>query len=355
MGGRCQTGELRKPIKYATIIFDSDENKVALLESLSKILEYDDNRAILALYGPHDVHLHHIEKHYGISVASRGNTLLLKGSDPVRLNQAEQTLNTLYDHIKRGRPVDDHYVGRFLQSEKATSVQDHTPETDVVIHTRSGTLYPHTPKQKEYVQRIRKTDVVFGVGPAGTGKTYLAVAVGVEFLLQHRVKRLILSRPAVEAGERLGFLPGDLREKIDPYLQPLYDALHDMLPSDHIQRLMEMGTIEIAPLAFMRGRTLSDAFIILDEAQNSTVSQMKMFLTRLGQNSKMVVTGDLSQIDLPSLADSGLPHVRRILQDVKAVDFVTFSRDDIMRHPVVAAILEAYDKDAEERMTKGGL
>jgi phosphate starvation-inducible PhoH-like protein len=180
------------------------------------------------------------------------------------------------------------------------------------------------------------------------------VAVGVEFLLQHRVKRLILSRPAVEAGERLGFLPGDLREKIDPYLQPLYDALHDMLPSDHIQRLMEMGTIEIAPLAFMRGRTLSDAFIILDEAQNSTVSQMKMFLTRLGQNSKMVVTGDLSQIDLPSLADSGLPHVRRILQDVQAVEFVTFSRDDIMRHPVVAAILEAYDKDAEERMNKGG-
>ncbi len=322
------------------------------MDTVSKILEYDDNKAILALYGPHDAHLHHIEKHYGISVASRGNTLVLKGDNPDRLKQAEQTLNTLYDHIKRGRPVDDAYVARLLQSEKALSFERPSSDGDIVIHTRNRSIYPHTPRQRDYVQLIRKADVVFGVGPAGTGKTYLAVATGVEALLQHRVKRLILSRPAVEAGERLGFLPGDLREKIDPYLQPLYDALHEMLPSDHIQRLMEMGTIEIAPLAFMRGRTLSDAFIILDEAQNSTISQMKMFLTRLGQNSKMVITGDLSQIDLPSIQDSGLPHVRRILSHVEAVKFTTFTRDDIMRHPVVAAILEAYDKEAEERQAK---
>ena len=318
------------------------------MTQFSNILEYDDNTAVVSLYGAFDVHLKQIAQHYDVSISSRGNTLILRGNNNADIQMASDVLNTLYEQIKRGRIIDTVYVAQMLQtqiSDDKNNIKNSVDNSDLIIHTRSKTIYPKSQNQKNYVQLIRSYDVVFGTGAAGTGKTYLAVAMGVEALLQHKVKRIILSRPAVEAGERLGFLPGDLRNKIDPYLQPLYDSLHDMLPTDQINRFMEMGVIEIAPLAFMRGRTLSDSFIILDEAQNTTISQMKMFLTRLGQNSKMVITGDLSQIDLTLPKDSGLQHVKHILKDIEAIKFVTFNRSDILRHPIVSAILEAYDNN----------
>ena len=250
----------------------------------------------------------------------------------------------LYQRVKAGQPVDPGEVDAALRMADAG---DHGPAGDEpTIKTRKKRISPRSPTQRRYIEAMQRSELVLGLGPAGTGKTYLAVCFAVEMLITGRVDRLVLSRPAVEAGERLGFLPGDMREKVDPYLRPLYDALYDALPADQVMKKLETGEIEIAPLAFMRGRTLANAFVILDEAQNTTPIQMKMFLTRLGENSRMVVTGDLSQVDLPKGVTSGLRDAADTLDGLDSVSFVHFTERDVVRHPLVARIVGAYERRA---------
>ena len=306
-------------------------------------LEFDDNSLLPQLYGSHNVHLTRIEQKLDISLSSRGNAVTILG-DGHLISAAEDVLNVLYARLKDGQDVRLEDVDAALrmivagEREKAVMM---SPETNSV-HTSKRQIFPRSAQQAVYVDAVDCCDLVFGLGPAGTGKTYLAVAKAVESLVKGEIDRIILSRPAVEAGEQLGFLPGDMREKVDPYLRPLYDALHDMLPANQVAKKMENGEIEIAPLAFMRGRTLADAFVILDESQNMTPVQMKMFLTRLGQNSRMVITGDLSQIDLPSGVTSGLRDAVSRLNGVEGISFVEFSEEDVVRHPLVASIIKAY-------------
>ncbi|MBM3619767.1 MAG: phosphate starvation-inducible protein PhoH [Alphaproteobacteria bacterium] len=285
----------------------------------------------------------------GVRIDSRGNQLAIAGaSDSVA--QASAAIGALYERLRRGQTVEAGDVDaavRFAQVGGGAAAGD-----AVTIRTRKRVIQPRTPTQRDYVEAIRDRDLVFGLGPAGTGKTYLAVAMAVSMLTAGSVERIILSRPAVEAGERLGFLPGDLKDKVDPYLRPLYDALHDMLPADQIDKRLESGEIEVAPLAFMRGRTLAHAFVILDEAQNTTAMQMKMFLTRLGEGSRMVITGDLSQIDLPPGVPSGLRDAIDTLNGVEGVRFINFSDRDVVRHDLVARIVRAYD--ARDRRRAAG-
>jgi phosphate starvation-inducible protein PhoH and related proteins len=310
----------------------------------SKTLHFPSPRHLSSLYGGREENLVHAERALGVKLTSREDWLKIEAATD-RMANAEALFGFLDKARTQGmtiRTPDFHRISDAFARGEGPQLQSLLDEP-LVIATNRKTIVPKTVGQKLYLQSMLAHPIVFGIGPAGTGKTYLAMAAAVNALLKNTVERVILTRPAVEAGEALGFLPGDLREKILPYLRPLYDALHDMLDSEDVARLTEKGVIEIAPLAYMRGRTLSRAFIVLDEAQNTTPEQMMMFLTRLGEESRMVVTGDITQIDLPRSKQSGLLEVRRILSDIPGIDFHTFSGADIVRHPLVGKIIEAYD------------
>ncbi len=304
----------------------------------SRTLDLGGNAEAAEVYGPHNVHLDRLEALLGIGCAARGNILIVSGA-AAALDVAERALRVLLDQARAGRGVEPADIDAAVRMSRA-GVAD--ADGDLALKTRKKTILPRTPNQAAYLRAMRRFDLVFGLGPAGTGKTYLAVAMAVTKYLKGEVSRIILSRPAVEAGENLGFLPGDLKEKVDPYLRPLYDALHDMMPADQVQKRIDSGDIEIAPLAFMRGRTLSDAFVIVDEAQNTTAMQMKMLLTRLGEGSVMVVNGDLTQVDLPRGARSGLRDALGVLEGMDGFGVVEFDDRDVVRHGLVARIVAAY-------------
>lgn len=316
-------------------------------------LEFDDNSLLPVLFGEHDRNLARVEQALGVSVVSRGNHLSISGPAS-GVETAEAAIRLLYDRLKRGLTVDAAEVEGALKLA-GDSAPASVGAEELQVRTRKRLITPRSPTQAAYLKAMRDKNLVFGIGPAGTGKSYLAVAMAVSMMAAGQVERIVLSRPAVEAGERLGFLPGDLREKVDPYLRPLYDALHEMLPGDMVVRRLESGEIEVAPLAFMRGRTLAHAFIILDEAQNTTPVQMKMALTRIGEGSYMVVTGDLSQIDLPDGSRSGLVDAMEVLEGVSGVEMVHFSHADVVRHPLVTRIVCAYDaRDAARKAAAPG-
>ncbi|MDA0338524.1 MAG: PhoH family protein [Proteobacteria bacterium] len=313
------------------------------------LVDFEDNGLLTELFGEHDRNLALIEERLGIVMSCRGNRVSITGANDVA-QVGKDVLQSLYQRVKKGLPVEVGDVEGVLRLSRADGARGEAASgPHDAIRTRKRVITPRSPRQADYVEQIRTNEIVFGIGPAGTGKTYLSVAVAVEMLLQGRVDRIILSRPAVEAGERLGFLPGDLREKIDPYLRPLYDALHDMLPGEQVMKAMADGDIEVAPLAFMRGRTLTNAFVILDEAQNTTPVQMKMFLTRLGENSRMVVAGDPSQVDLPLGNRSGLRDAVEILDGVEGVSFVQFGEADVVRHNLVTRVVRAYNESDRQR------
>ena len=319
-------------------------------------LEFPDNFLLIDLCGEYDRNLTAIESALGVQILRRGNQLSLIGEDSAR-KMAADVLSALYHRLETGKPVEPADVDRELRlgsaAREAAGGADSQMEMfkggdeRVEIKTRRKLVEPRTEAQKAYVRALFDNELAFGIGPAGTGKTYLAVAVGVSMFIGGHVDKIILSRPAVEAGEKLGYLPGDMKDKVDPYMQPLYDALNDFLPGKQLAKMIEEKVIEIAPLAFMRGRTLSRAFVVLDEAQNATSMQMKMFLTRLGEGSRMVITGDRTQVDLPRGVASGLADAERLLTSIPKISFNYFTAKDVVRHPLVAAIIEAYDKDAE--------
>lgn len=317
------------------------------------LLEFPDNRLLIDLCGEFDRNLAQIEHKLSVQILRRGNQLQVFG-EPVDRDRTAELLEQLYARLEAGRSIDPGEIDaaiRMGRSVEATGARDGDQLEmfkggKVEIRTRRKHVEPRTEAQKAYVRSLFEHELAFGIGPAGTGKTYLAVAVGVSMFIEGHVDRIILSRPAVEAGERLGFLPGDMKEKVDPYMQPLYDALNDFLPGKQTAKLIEDKRIEIAPLAFMRGRTLSNAFVVLDEAQNATTMQMKMFLTRLGEGSRMVITGDRSQVDLPRGVQSGLADAERLLKGIGDIGFNYFTSKDVVRHPLVAKIIEAYDADA---------
>ncbi|MDE3061092.1 MAG: PhoH family protein [Pseudomonadota bacterium] len=303
---------------------------------------FQDNSLLPALFGENDVHLSRIEKKFGVSASSRGNVLALSG-EKANTEAARAVLESLYADLKAGSEIRLADVDAAIRM--AGGKQDDDGDLrDVAVKTMKKTVKPYSPHQAKYIQALDSNDLVFALGPAGTGKTYLAVAMAVSLFTSGRVEKIILSRPAVEAGEKLGFLPGNLEEKVDPYLRPLYDALYDMIPGEKLARHMENGEIEVAPLAFMRGRTFSNAFVILDEAQNTTPTQMKMFLTRMGENSRMVVTGDLSQTDLPKDVKSGLGDAIRKVEHIEGIAVVRFNETDVVRHALAARIVQAYDE-----------
>jgi phosphate starvation-inducible protein PhoH and related proteins len=307
-------------------------------------LEPADNRRLAHLCGPLDAHLRSVEAALGVTLARRDATFRIDGPRDA-VERAIALLDTLY--ASAAAPIGERLLQRVLAEMAGSKTRDAAPaaasEEPIVLHTRHADLSGRTPNQMQYLRQMLAHDITFGLGPAGTGKTFLAVACAVDALERHGVQRIVLTRPAVEAGERLGFLPGDLAQKVDPYLRPLYDALYDLMGFDRVAKAFEKGLIEIAPLAFMRGRTLNHAFVILDEAQNTTREQMKMFLTRIGYGSKCVVTGDTSQIDLPKGTDSGLVDARRVLAKVAGIAFTDFTAADVVRHPLVARIVEAYE------------
>ncbi|PIL17302.1 phosphate starvation protein PhoH [Puniceibacterium antarcticum] len=312
-------------------------------------VEFPDNRLLIELCGEFDRNLTDIETRLGVQILRRGNFLSIHGA-PAAQDEAKEVLNALYSRLEQGRSVEQGDIDREFRmapEEPAASggSQLEMFSGKVEIKTRRKLVEPRTDAQKAYVKALFQNELAFGIGPAGTGKTYLAVAVGVNMFINGMVDKIILSRPAVEAGEKLGFLPGAMEDKVDPYMQPLYDALNDFLPGKQLAKLREEKVIEIAPLAFMRGRTLANAFVVLDEAQNATTMQMKMFLTRLGQGSRMVVTGDRTQIDLPRGVPSGLHDAERLLGGIPKISFNYFTSKDVVRHPLVAAIIEAYEKD----------
>ncbi len=313
------------------------------ISSHQKQLEFEDNQFLSSLFGYHDKNLKVLEDKFKVKLYTRGNLLSIKGNrDPVE--KAYFIIQGLYQKLKNN-DISAEEIENNIDLAKPTYIKEQIEQDQKFqINTKLKTIYPKTKNQELFLKEMRSKDVVFAVGPAGTGKTYLAVAYAVSLFVEGKINRLILSRPAVEAGERLGFLPGDMKEKIDPYLRPLYDALYEMMPGEEIDRKMVNNLIEIAPLAFMRGRTLNKSFIILDEAQNTLSTQMKMFLTRLGQNSKMVITGDLSQKDLPDNAKSGMQDAMEKLEKVKDIGFVHLNSSDVCRHTLVEKIINAYDK-----------
>ncbi len=343
------------------------DNKSTAIETARDdplVLEFDNNRLLPALYGEHGKHLARIEQTLDVSVANRGNQVFVSGAAD-NCSRAAHVLGTLYTHLERGAEVTrgdvdgalrlslgllsdaaDSPIGNGIvgQGRGKAKGQNQPLTGQAVLRTQRREVLPRSPTQAKYIEALLNSELVIGSGPAGTGKTYLAVAAAATMLVEGKVDRIILSRPAVEAGENLGFLPGDMRDKVDPYLRPLYDALYDMLPGPQVARSLESGEIEIAPLAFMRGRTLSNSFVILDESQNATPMQMKMFLTRMGENSRMVVTGDPSQIDLPFGAKSGLKDALEILPKIKGCDIVHFSEEDVVRHDMVTRIVKAYNR-----------
>jgi phosphate starvation-inducible PhoH-like protein len=314
------------------------------------LLEFPDNRLLIDLCGEYDRNLTEIESRLGVQILRRGNQLAIHG-EPDAQAEARDVLMALYQRLEQGRSVAPGDIDRELRMAPDDGGPDAQIEMfeggTVEIKTRKKLVEPRTDAQKAYVRSLFENELAFGIGPAGTGKTYLAVAVGVNMFITGQVDKIILSRPAVEAGEKLGYLPGDMKDKVDPYMQPLYDALNDFLPGKQLARMIEEKTVEIAPLAFMRGRTLSNAFVVLDEAQNATSMQMKMFLTRLGEGSRMVITGDRTQVDLPRGVASGLSDAERLLTSIPKISFDYFTAKDVVRHPLVAAIIDAYERDAE--------
>lgn len=346
--------------KYNIPLVISEEQ---LNESTTKAtLQFDDNLLLAHLIGDHDRYLVQIEKELQVKLGCRGNYVVVEGNLQ-QVELAKAVLTNLYRHIFHQKDINSSIVNTIIRmtqdgllanhiytQEQVTDQNDPAISNAPSITTRRGTISARTAGQAEYLKLLFKHEMVFGIGPAGTGKTFLAVAQAVSMLLSGQVDRIILSRPAVEAGERLGFLPGDMKEKIDPYLRPLYDALHAMMPGDQVIKRLTNGEIEVAPLAFMRGRTLEHAYVILDEAQNTTTAQMKMFLTRLGPGSRMVITGDLSQIDLPSNVKSGLKDAVETLEGISGIEIMRFQAQDVVRHPLVNRIVKAYDKrDAQHR------
>lgn len=322
-------------------------------ESLT--LTFPNNKLLPQLFGDDDKYLQRVEERLKVSVSSRGNKVAIQGAAKA-VEQTGQILGQLYAQLEKGRDIVNGDVDAAIRM--VADITEAQPVIkglegkvdDIVVKTQKKHIVPYTPTQGKYIQMLQSKELSFAAGPAGTGKTYVAVAVAVSMLVHHKVDRLILSRPAVEAGEKLGYLPGDLKEKVDPYLRPLYDALYDMLPPERVAKALETGEIEIAPLAFMRGRTLRHSFIILDEAQNTTPAQMKMFLTRLGEGSRMAITGDMSQTDLPRGTQSGLRDAMEKLKPISEIGMITFEQKDIVRHSLTSKVLEAYDKhDATEK------
>ena len=312
-------------------------------QGISVTLEFHDNTLLPLLLGDHDRHLARIEQALGVRVSCRGNRVAIAG-EKARVEAAQAALEGLWRRLERGESIGRAEVDAAIRLADAET-DPRLPLSDLpAIRTRRGAVGPRSTGQTAYMEALARAEMVFAVGPAGTGKTYLAVAQAVAMLLEGKVDRIVLSRPAVEAGERLGFLPGDMKEKVDPYLRPLYDALHDMMPGEQVIRRLGNGEIEVAPLAFMRGRTLAHAYVILDEAQNTTAVQMKMFLTRMGEGTRMVITGDLSQVDLPAGVPSGLRDALETLEGVAGIQVVRFGSRDIVRHPLVARIVDAYDQ-----------
>ncbi len=314
------------------------------------VLTFDNNKHASTVYGQFDENLARVEQQLGVDIRSKGNQLSIKGT-PQAAEQTRRALDYLYDLARKGAVLSGSEVDGAVRMAVAADDQLTLPTLEkkgrmaaAQISTRKRTIYARTPNQDAYMRALDRAELVFGIGPAGTGKTYLAVAHAAMLLERGLVERIILSRPAVEAGERLGFLPGDMKEKVDPYLRPLYDALYDMIPSDKVERALAAGVIEVAPLAFMRGRTLAHSAVILDEAQNTTAMQMKMFLTRLGENARMIVTGDPTQIDLPHNVKSGLVEALHVLEGVPGIVTVRFEDKDVVRHPLVAEIVRAYDR-----------
>ncbi len=322
---------------------DYTETRVAL----------DDLGAAAEIFGRHDENISFIEKALGVRVVARGEELVILGS-PEQVKMAEKVLEQLQDYYRAGNRLTLHEINYTIKAVKAgmNNALSSLARDVTLVTPRGKQIKPKTVGQQKYIEAIRKHDIVFGVGPAGTGKTYLAVVMAIRALKNKEINRLVLTRPAVEAGEKLGFLPGDLQEKVDPYLRPLYDSLYDVLGIESTQKYLDRHIIEIAPLAYMRGRTLDDAFIILDEAQNTTPEQMKMFLTRIGFGSKAIITGDITQVDLPKGQSSGLIHAGKILKNVSGIVFHHFTGEDIVRHPLVQEIVKAYDSGKEAQVTK---
>jgi phosphate starvation-inducible PhoH-like protein len=318
-------------------------------ESVEKVI-FDDLQIANILFGAHSENLRRIAKTIGVKINAKGNAITIQG-DGLDVHLSKRVLNDLYVLLKKGYPLyptDIGYAIRMISDDRMVNLEEIFLDT-VYISSRKRVITPKSLAQKRYIDAIRKFDLVIGIGPAGTGKTYLAMAMAVSYLMKQEFERIVLTRPAVEAGEKLGFLPGDIAEKVNPYLRPLYDALHDMMDFDRASKLVEKGVIEVAPLAFMRGRTLNDSFIILDEAQNTGPEQMKMFLTRLGFGSKAVITGDITQVDLPENKISGLIEIQGVLKGIEGIEFVYFSEKDVVRHPLVQDIIKAYDRMGEKR------
>ncbi len=309
-----------------------------------------NNKILMEIVGPFDSNLKELEKISGSKIYFRGNTIAIKGEKNAN-EKVRDAIEYLIERFKLDKKIDKNDIVASLNKDMIEDMKNQSPvqPLEEVIKTPKRSVIPRSKKQKEYVKALKTNQIIMSLGPAGTGKTYLAVAAALSMLLEKKVERIILSRPAVEAGEKLGFLPGDMKEKIDPYLRPLYDSLHDMFDYDKIQRKIESGEIEIAPLAFMRGRTLKNCFAILDEAQNATQTQIKMFLTRIGENSKLVVNGDPSQIDLLNKSHSGLVQSQNILKGIKEISIINFDQNDVIRHPLVTKIVEAYKKNTNDK------
>ena len=319
-------------------------------EEAAEKVTFDDHQLANALFGAHSENLKRIARTVGVRINAKGNALTIQG-EGLDVELSIRVLNDLYALLKKGYPLyptDIDYATRMISDDRNVKLEDIFLDT-VYISSRRRVITPKSLAQKRYIDAIRKYDLVIGIGPAGTGKTYLAMAMAVASLTKQEVERIVLTRPAVEAGEKLGFLPGDIAEKVNPYLRPLYDALHDMMDFDRASKLVERGVIEVAPLAFMRGRTLNDSFVILDEAQNTGPEQMKMFLTRLGYSSKAVITGDITQVDLPENKTSGLIEIQSILKGIEGIEFVYFSDKDVVRHPLVQEIIKAYERADDRR------
>jgi phosphate starvation-inducible protein PhoH and related proteins len=319
---------------------------------IEKIYTLAESINPLRIYGQNDSHLKFIENELEVRLIARGHKVKIIGSE-IQVNRTQEVLDEICQIFTKKDNLTNTDIETALKIYASNMIQQNGDSIDydvsMQLRTLNGPIYPKSDGQKFFLESFKKNDVIFTIGPAGTGKTYLAVAVAVSYLKNQLVKKIVLARPAVEAGESLGFLPGDFKEKIDPYLKPLYDALEDMLPKDMLKKYYDMETIEILPLAYMRGRTLNNAFVILDEAQNSTFTQMKMFLTRLGFNSKAVITGDITQIDLPGKQESGLVSSIKVLSDIEGIGFIRLGRSDVVRHPLVKDIIDAYDKYANSK------